>query len=309
MKKGDQTEAGKTVAIPIDGERNVFFVGNTISVRAGNGARFRFNELIGGKKTDTFNVDIELLKGRIWVTRTDNNDTVKIITPKGYLILSGSANVEIRLTGSDSVEVLCWSGDAAFYPSKDSKDSVGIGPRRQTVVTSSGSIATPHDINPEDINLWQAWNLLTDINRVVSNKVPDYKKAFVEWRIKNKVTGDLPQKIVLSSRTLVSGGRQTSDWQKAGISEDGKVVISYREDGMSQDEKGKLNLRLTFRNDGMEKSQPLAIAIEALDVNGKVSGRKETKIPALLPLNETRLEASIPTGADIMSYNIRILFP
>ncbi|MCE1248537.1 MAG: hypothetical protein LWY06_18015 [Firmicutes bacterium] len=308
ISKGDQVQTGRTIMIPVDCERNIFIAGSSISVRAGNGARFKFKDVVAEKKTDIISVEIELLSGNLWITREDNKDTVKVTTPKGYLTLNGSAEAELRVTGSGSVEVICWNGDAAFYPSKDSKENVGLAPKRQTVVTQAGSIAAPYDVRPEEINLWEAWNMLTGMKQVLSGKILSYKQAFIEFRKKNKISGELPEKVILSSATLISGGNQRSDWQKAGISPDGKIIISYREDGVQKDEKGLLNIRLTFRNDGTVKAEPLIVAVEAIDASGKVAGRKEVKLPALPPLNETQIDASMNAGADVMSYNVRVLF-
>jgi len=300
---------GQTVVVSIDNDKVIFLIGIDITTRMMSLSRIRFNSMKRDKRKESNLVDISLLKGHIWVTKESPRDTVIINHPLAKVELDEKSQVELRTTVADSLEILCWKGKVSVTLPTQQDEPINLRQLRRTTLKKSGAMASPFDIIPEDMIVWEAWNLETDVGHIVTGTVPTFNEAFLAQRKKWKIKGGFSGRVSLTAATIISGQNQVAGWQEGGISSDSQVVISYREDKISRNRQGDLRLEISLRNDGKIKASGISVVAEALSRNGRVLGRQKKKIPKMEPFGQQQMKFEIIGAPNAVNYRLRFLFP
>lgn len=309
LEKGGVAKEGDTVQAPFDEDRAVFFIGKDITLRLLSMSRVKFLIMKRKPKTEEQIVELELEKGSIWITSEKAGDTIIVRYPVADIRIKEKSQVELRTTEAGSLEVLCWNGFADIIPAVEKDKPIEIGALQRTIIKKSGTMAAPYEITQKDMNVWEAWNLETDTNEIISGMVPSFVEAFKAQRQKLNITGGYSGKVLLTPQTLLSGKLEYQYWHEVGISGDSSLIISSREDKLFKSEAGNFNLLLSFRNDGKKDAVGLDAVVEVLDKTGRVVGRMQKKIPDLQPLEAKEAAFKIDAVPTAINYRVRILFP
>lgn len=307
IKKGESASQGRTVVAPFDCSRAIFLIGRGITVRLTRGSRVKFLTMKNNQKTDEQFVEIELIKGPVWITKENEKDTVVIKYPVADVKLVIPTAVELKTTSAGSLIVMCWEGMVSIKPSF-LDETFEIGDPQRTKIVKTGAMARPYDIILPDMTAWEAWNLNTKQAQIIADKIPSMEKAFLIERKKLNIKGGFSGKLKLKPDTVISGKLTYTQWMEGGISEDGSVIISYRKDKVTKSG-NKINLKIAIRNEGKVKAKNVDVIVEALDNMGRVKDRFEMTIPEIKPLKSIQKTYEFEYTPGIANYEVKFTLP
>ncbi len=306
IEKGGEILDGHTLIVPLEARRVIFTLGKDCSLRLAEGTRIKLVKIVKHKKTGKIYAEIFLQIGKIWVERGSKDVEIVIRSRLGRVTPFPHSDVEVKLTGLGIMKVLAWKEGAKIRPFSSSEDFT-LDRLTQTEVNPSGSMAEPFDIVEKDMNVWEAWNLSVSMEDILKDKVATYKEAFIKQRKRLGIKGGFQGKVKLTSDTIISGGREVAQWQGAAVSDDGNIVIYYRENKAVKTKNKELKLNISVRNNGTRVCKDLIIQAQAFDKKGNIVGSEIAKVDELPPMESKDVEILIASVPKVYNYKLQFL--